>query len=145
MLKVNLKDYKIYIGLTTIPSRINILMNNLKHFIKNQNYDYEKILITIPKNYRRFKNTIDEKSIELLKANKRIEIIYIENDYGPASKYLGPLINDYIKNDDLLIIIDDDRIYIKNLIKNFVTAYRSFPEYSFQDYGHIFDKNYNIK
>ena len=142
--KINLKDYKIYIGLTTIPSRINILMNNLKHFIKNQNYDYEKILITIPKNYRRFKNTIDEKSIELLKANKRIEIIYIENDYGPASKYLGPLINDYIKNDDLLIIIDDDRIYNKNLIKNFVTAYRSFPEYSFFSglWSYFFDKNY---
>ena len=34
--------------------------------------------------------------------------------------------NNYIKNDDLLIIIDDDRIYNKNLIKNFVTAYRSF-------------------
>ena len=142
--KINIKDYKIYIGLTTIPSRINILINNLNNFIKNQKYDYEKILITIPKKYRRFNKSINEESIELLNKNKRVEIIYIENDYGPASKYLGPLMNNYIKNDDLLIIIDDDRIYNKNLIKNFVTAYRSFPEYNFFSglWSYFFDKNY---
>ena len=142
--KLNLKKYKIYVGLTTIPSRISILLNNLNNFIKNQTCEFEKILITIPKKYRRFSNGIDKEYIELLEKNDKIELIYIENDLGPASKYLGPLINNKIGNEDLLVIIDDDRIYNRNLIKNFETAYRSFENYSFFSglWSYFFDKNY---
>ena len=42
--KINIKDYKIYVGLTTIPSRINILINNLNNFIKNQSMIMKKYL-----------------------------------------------------------------------------------------------------
>lgn len=144
--KLNLKNFKVYIGLTTIPSRINILINNLNHFVKNQNYDYEKIYITIPKKYKRFNDSINNNTLELLKKNKRVEIILIEKDLGPASKYLGPLMNNYINQNDLLIIIDDDRIYNKNLVKNLSTAYRSFSEYQFFSglWSYFFDKNYKF-
>ena len=142
--KLNIKDYKVYIGLTTIPSRINILINNLKHFVNTQNVEYEKILVTLPKKYKRFKNNITNETINKLKSIKKVEIINIENDLGPASKYLGPLMNGYIKDEDILIIIDDDRIYNENLIKNLICSVFSFSEYQFYSglWSYFFDKNY---
>ena len=142
--KLNIKDYKIYVGLTTIPSRIDILINNLKHFVSTQNVNFEKILITLPNKYRRFNDNISNKNIDKLKKIKKVEIIYIENDLGPASKYLGPLMNGYINEDDILIIIDDDRIYNENLIKNLVCSINSFSEYQFYSglWSYFFDKNY---
>lgn len=144
--KLDLNDYKIYIGLTTIPSRANndILINNLNKFIKSQNYEFDKIFITIPKKYKRFENNINSNIIEKIKKLKKVEIIFIDKDYGPASKYLGPYINNLIGNNDLLIIIDDDRVYNKNLVKNLVIAYRSFNQYEIFTglWSYFFDKKY---
>ena len=52
--------------------------------------------------------------------------------------------NNYIKKDDLLIVIDDDRLYNKNLVKNLVTSYRSFSQYEFYTglWSYFFDKKY---
>ena len=142
--KLDLKDYKVYVGLTVIPSRINILINNLKHFTNIQTYKFEKIFVTIPNNYKRFKNSIDINSINKLKKIRNVEIINIENDLGPASKYLGPYMNNKIQKDDILIIIDDDRTYNKYLINNLVCAVRSFSNYKFFSglWSYFFDKNY---
>jgi hypothetical protein len=144
--KLDLNEYKVYIGLTVIPSRINIVIDNLKHFVRNQVYEYEKIFITIPNNYKRFKNSIDINSINKLKNIKNVEVINIENDLGPASKYLGPYINNKIQKDDILIIIDDDRKYNKYLINNLMCAVRSFSQYKFFSglWSYFFDKNYKL-
>ena len=41
-----------------------------------------------------------------------IQIVNLEKDYGPASKFLGPLIHCFEQlKDNILIIIDDDRTY----------------------------------
>jgi hypothetical protein len=144
---INLKKKKIYIALSTIPSRANedILLKNINHFILSQTESIEKIFITLPKKYLRFKEKISENIITKLKLNSKIEIIDIEQDYGPASKYLGPLIHKYdiIKN-NLLFIIDDDRIYNKNIIKNFIIAHNSYPTIKFMTglWTTYFDKNY---
>jgi hypothetical protein len=144
---INLKNKKIYVALSTIPSRANedILLKNINHFILSQTETIEKIFITLPNQYLRFKEKISENMITKLKSNPKIEIIHIENDYGPSSKYLGPLIYKYdiIKN-NLLVIIDDDRIYSKNLIKNFVITHNSYPNIKFitGQWTSYFNKNY---
>lgn len=144
--KINLKNFDVYICLTTIPTRANnqILLKNINNFIENQNYKFKNILLTIPKNYKRFNTNISKDVIDILRKTKKIKIIEIDNDYGPASKYLGPLINNYIKEDDLLVVIDDDRIYNNNLVKHLVMAYRSFSQYEFYSglWSYFFDKNY---
>lgn len=139
-------EFDVYVGLTTIPSRVHLLINNLQYFIKTQTNNVKKIFITIPKKYKRFNKEITIDEIEHLKSMNNIEIIYIENDLGPASKYLGPLINNKINKNDLLIIIDDDRIYNKNLIKNFIITYRSYSNYQFFSgkWSYFFDKNYKF-
>jgi hypothetical protein len=144
---INLKNKKVYVALSTIPSRAkeDILLKNINHLILSQTVPIEKIFITLPIQYLRFKEKISENMIIKLKLNPKIEIIHIDQDYGPASKYLGPLIHKYdiIKN-NLLFIIDDDRIYNKNIIKNFIIAHNSYPTIKFMTglWTTYFDKNY---
>lgn len=145
--KIDLTIRKCYIALTTIPTRIQlpIFFENLKDMVNNQTYPIENIFITIPKKYKRFKETVPDNIIEELQILPKIIIIELDEDLGPASKYLGPLIKYYdtIK-DQILIIIDDDRKYNKNLVKNFTIAYNSYPEIKFSSglWSSYFDKDY---
>ena len=138
---------KIYVGVSTIPSRANskIFLNNLKDFIKNQVINIDKVFVTIPKKYNRFNNNIDEYTRKELEDIENVEIIDIEKDYGPSSKYLGPLMIKYdIIKDNLLVIIDDDRLYNKNVIRNLLMGYNSYPECQFYSglWSYFFNKDY---
>jgi hypothetical protein len=145
--KIDLIERKCFISLSTIPSRIRLpqFIENIQDLINNQTHLIEDIFIVIPKKYKRFDEKIEESTINrLLKINKVI-ILNIDIDYGPASKYLGPLIhyNKELEN-NILVIIDDDRKYNKNLLKHFVIAYNSFPNITFSSglWSEYFNKNY---
>jgi hypothetical protein len=145
--KVELIKRKCNVALTTIPSRAktNIFIKNILHLVDSQTYTIENIFITIPDKYNRFKETVSEDIINQLLEIPKVKVICSEIDYGPASKYLGPLINYYDElKDTLLIVIDDDRIYNENLLKNFVIAYNSFPKVTFSSglWTEYFGKNY---
>ena len=111
---------KIYISLTTIPSRIEKLEPILDSLL-DQQIEIEKILLNIPKYSIRFKK--EYKIPKFLKKDKfknKIEIIRC-NDYGPGTKLLGCL--DYFDNyknkeNTYIIIIDDDRKVNKKLFKH---------------------------
>ena len=138
---------KIYVGISTIPSRANsnIFLKNLKDFIKNQVIKIDKIFITIPKKYNRFNEIVKEETIKNLTEIENLEILNIDKDYGPSSKYLGPLINKYeVLKNNLLVIIDDDRLYNKNLIRNLLMGYNSFPDCQFYTglWSYFFNKEY---
>ena len=145
--KIDLKIKKTYIALTTIPSRIKqpIFIENLKDLIENQQDKIENIFITIPYKYKRFTETIPDEIIDQLMIMPKVIIIRTEEDYGPASKYLGPLIHHYKEvKDNILIIIDDDRKYNKNLVRNFNIAFDSFPNTTFSSglWSEYFNKDY---
>jgi hypothetical protein len=133
--------------MTTIPSRIILpkFIYNVQHFIDNQTYEIETFFIVIANNYRRFTTKISDIMIKKLNDIEKVKLIILENDLGPASKYLGPLLNYYdVINNNLLIIIDDDRIYNKNLIKHFSIGYNSYPNIIFSSglWNEYFNKNY---
>jgi hypothetical protein len=133
--KIQLKEKKVFVCLSTIPSRANnvaILKNNLEYLLKTQTEAIEKIYISIPKKYLRFKETVNPTIIQQLEKYDNIEIIYLEKDYGPCSKYMGPLIHKYeeLKN-NIMIVIDDDRKYNKYLVQHFKIAHASFPDTKF--------------
>ena len=145
--KVDLNNKKYYVALTTIPSRIKLLSfsENIKSFIDKQTYPIEQLFITIAKKYKRFSENISDKIINSLKNIPKVTLIILENDLGPASKYMGPLEKYYnILENNLLIIIDDDRIYNENLVKNFAIASNSYPSINFMSGKWIdyFSKNY---
>ena len=100
------KNY--YFSLSTIPSR----MGNLKNVIdslQNQVIKPKKIFIHIPRVYKRFpevKFVIPDFS----KLYNNVEVIRC-TDYGSATKFLPMLFIDEVKNDDNIIIVDDDHTY----------------------------------
>jgi hypothetical protein len=145
--KINLSKMKCYVALSTIPSRIKLPMflENIYSMVHNQTYPFEKLYITIAKKYKRFTDIIPDNIIDDLQKIPKVELIILDEDYGPASKYLGPLIYRYNEiKDHLLIIVDDDRFYNKNLLQHFVIGYNSFPEISYFSgyYKDYFAKNY---
>jgi len=145
--RLDLTIMKVYISLTTIPSRIKLpnFLNNVNDFLKNNGNYIEKFYIVIAKKYKRFTEEIPNNIIEELQKINKVTVINIDNDYGPSSKYLGPLMNYYDElENNILVIIDDDRLYNKNLIRNIITGYNSFPDIKFLSglWKEYFNKNY---
>ena len=85
------------------------------------------MFITIPQKYKRFNTKIDNEIINQLQDIPKVILIKIKDDYGPASKYLGPLMNYYqLLRGNILVVIDDDRKYSKNLLRNFVFLFYQY-------------------
>ena len=121
--------------MTTIPPRIldSLFIEHLNHLLK-QTIEFEKIFINIPIEYKRFKNNYNHLEIlnNYLLNQSKFELIMLKEDYGPASKFLGPLLYkwDEIK-DNILIIIDDDRFYDVKMCEIYKNFYQSFPHILF--------------
>ncbi len=154
--KVELVKRKVFVALTTIPSRIKLgaFYENIRDLVENGNgkrdgCEIENIFITIAKKYKRFNEKIDESVIEKIRSlSSKIIFIELEEDYGPASKYLGPLLKYYsVLDGNIMIVVDDDRKYNPNLVMHFKMAYNSFPNVVFSSglWNIYFDKGYAKK
>jgi hypothetical protein len=108
---------KIYFSLTTSPQRINKLHQTIDS-IYNQTVPFEKIILNIPYIFNRTKT----KYIipEYLSKNSKI-IINRCHDIGPGTKLLPSLF--ITTDDDIIITIDDDRKYLKNMLETFLEFY----------------------
>lgn len=111
------KSAPIVVTLTTLPSRIKNIEPTIASLC-HQSVLPEKILINIPTHSKREKSgyTIPD----FLKENPIVEINYIENDLGPATKLLPALKKYESAKDQLLMVVDDDEIYPKRLIENYL-------------------------
>ena len=116
-----MKD-KIIISLTTIPSRINNIEPVLKSLL-NQYLEPSYIYLNIPKNYNRFKDPIVIP--DFIQKYDKVKINYIENDYGPASKFIGTLESNSIDPDDIIVITDDDIIKERHWLSGLLLYFRS--------------------
>ena len=121
-----------FVGMATVPSRFNQpeFLLRLQHLLFSQSYPIAKLFITIPKTYKRFNETISADRIkEIESIDKRIEIILVEDDLGPALKYLGPILykKDQIQN-HALCIVDDDQFYSNYLIGHFMEILESHKD-----------------
>ena len=117
---------RIYLTMTTIPSRMNHpdFLKRLQH-LQQQQVPFEKLFLCIPPRYKRFGNCEpDEECLVIItKKYPWIEILRLEEDYGPASKYMGPLLlHAPTIRESILIVIDDDRVYSPRMTR----LYRDF-------------------
>jgi hypothetical protein len=122
-------DNNFVISLTTIPSRINTIEPVIESLL-NQRYPPKTIYLNLPKKYNRFDTKIEIP--DFLKKYKKVKIFYMDADYGPATKFIGALINPEISNNDVVVVTDDDIVkqthwaetlmsqYDKNRITSFV-------------------------
>lgn len=128
---------KAYLAMATIPSRISQpgFFHRIEHILKNQTHPAEKVFVTLAREYKRLGgSSADPSAIERLMGYEKVDVI-IDEDYGPASKLLGPLMNrreELLGN--MLVVVDDDRFYSPNLIRYFCMGFDFFP-------GRIFASN----
>lgn len=109
-------------GMTTIPSRINLLQDTIKS-IKEQSFKISKLVLTIPHKLRR-----NGATYEIPKWIEDDPFIHIHrmDDFGPVCKILGAI--EYVKDPETFIAtFDDDIIYSDDTMKNLITGYLMFP------------------
>ena len=129
----------IYISLTTIPSRSKNILYTVNSIL-NQKINPQKIFITISTKNLREEN-INYQLPDVINNHPLIEIITSEKDNGPINKLYGGILK--CKNDnDIIITVDDDSIYNRNMIKNIYEQSKIYKEQVIGTIGRI---KYNKK
>ena len=106
----------IIVSLTTIPSRIGYIKPVI-YSLLSQTHKPNKIELNLA--LKPLKNDISWKVPRWLENLDAVEIFWLDHDYGPASKFIPTLIRH--KDDDaMVIVVDDDMFYPKDLIETFV-------------------------
>lgn len=148
---------RIIISMTTIPNRIKHLEDVLDSLI-NQNTVPDHIYINIPVHYNRFNSKILIPNFLYSDRYRHfVTIHYLKNDYGPATKFIGSLLNSNINSNDIIVVTDDDIIKNKYWLSKLLKCYSKNKICSFVEMnlgqeivwgylGYIFIKNlFNVK
>ncbi|MFY0606651.1 MAG: hypothetical protein JXR10_08045 [Cyclobacteriaceae bacterium] len=131
-LRVGLKDSSkvsnsnIYVSLTTTPDRIGKIKDTLNSLL-DQNTQAQAIILNLPR--------VSLKGVEysipsFLKNNTNVTINWIPEDLGPASKSLPTLRNPDIPSDALIVVLDDDQVYPKNLLELYLQSSQLYPDHA---------------
>ncbi len=112
---------KTIISLTSIPSRFKHIDKTLESLLI-QDIQVDKIILYLPKYYKRFDTTLDQ----LPSVPDGVTARFSDIDYGPATKIL-PAIKDFSDQEVRIIFCDDDRIYPNNFLSTLISASKSRP------------------
>lgn len=131
--------HPLIISMTTIPSRL-INIDSTLVSILGQSVSPDEIVISLPLESKREAQEGDPYKIpdfieKLSENNKNIKITVLrcEKDYGPLTKLLPCLKREKDKHlprteEALILTIDDDKIYDKNMIKYMIEGWRRSPK-----------------
>lgn len=126
-MQFSLRDEHIVISLTTTPHRINSLEKVLD-FILNEPLSLKSIYISIPYVFKR--DNIEYIIPEwLYTKDPRIKILRTK-DYGPATKLLGALEQLNLAANSIVITIDDDNNYPKNMLLYLAYKAKNNPNFA---------------
>lgn len=115
------KTDKINICFSVIPSRFKNIEKLVESF-KLQTLNPDKIIITVPKNYHRFSYQKEEIESICNKHQDLIHLLYVDEDYGPATKIYGALKSLELYPNSSVVVCDDDVIYDERLLKCYSKA-----------------------
>ena len=132
MCSIKFKSKMFLLAMTTIPPRASSshFLDCLKRLRDSQTRPFHKLFLTIPRAYRRFPGTgLDKTVLEALEGIEWIDVIHIEEDHGPASKFLGPLLHrrQEVMEATGMIVIDDDRDYAPTMVERYEHFFRDHP------------------
>ncbi|MFY0689757.1 MAG: hypothetical protein JXQ90_21480 [Cyclobacteriaceae bacterium] len=114
---------KLIVSFTTTPKRISSIGPTINSILLGASLP-ESIILNIPEKFRKqevynipkFLNHVD-----------LIQINYIEKDLGPGTKLI-PTAKRFANDDINIVIIDDDQVYPRHLISNFIQQSSKHPE-----------------
>ena len=110
------------VSLTSLPSRLPAIENTLKSLL-NQTRPPQRILLNLPYHSRR-----ECRDLEVPKFLEQLETVELVRcqDWGPATKLLPTL--ERLPRDQMIVVVDDDRIYHANLIEDLESAANLYPD-----------------
>ena len=121
----------VVVSLTTIPSRLPFIDDTHKSLMR-QTRAPARILLNLPKFSKR--EAAPYLVPEQLRRLKSVEIVECE-DWGPATKIIPSVST--LPADQMIVVVDDDRIYAPNLIADLESASLGSPEAAFGMSGWI--------
>ena len=126
--------------MSVLPSRFKGILPTLNS-LTDQTSLPQKIIINLPRKYKR-DNTHYEIP-EYVTSHPLVTINWIDEDMGPATKLLPTIINYSDKPDQLVIVVDDDQIYPKDLVANYITNEETFSDMAMTLSGWKVPKSFN--
>jgi len=118
----NGRSSDIIVSLSTLPHRLAAIDLTLKSLM-TQSMKPRKIQLQLPLFSRRDNATYE---IPLfLQGLASVEIKHVERDWGPATKFIPPVLSE--EDDQAIVIVDDDYIYPPTWIELFHKFASSFP------------------
>jgi hypothetical protein len=117
-------ERRLVISLTTMPSRMNQLQPVLNSLI-DQDAPADAIVLAVPRMSRREK--VPYVVPDFLRASDAVTVLDSELDWGPATKLI-PALRAEKRPDTLILFLDDDNIYPRDLVSNFLAWHRRFPD-----------------
>lgn len=109
------------ISLTSIPSRFDHIDATLGTLL-DQDLPADRVCLYLPKRYHRFGDLG-----ALPKVPSGVEIVVIEQDYGPATKVLAA-VRDYSDQEVDILFCDDDILYDRQLTRRMSAVRKKIPD-----------------
>mgnify|MGYP006908209186 CR=1 FL=1 len=123
-----MNEMPIYVGLTTLPSRIGRIRDTLESLVA-QSVVPDKIFLSIPERSVREQRGYDIPEWLMDEFSPRVDIVRCAEDFGPGTKLLGCLPR--ITREACLILVDDDLKYSPFVIERLSREQLNSPESSF--------------
>ncbi len=148
---LNATDTRVYVSLTTIPSRISGIGETLRTIL-DQTLVPDAVFVSVPLSYHRFQKAFDtsEKGSTSLAAEKAaleasphwvaaralwphahwVQFLFSQEDFGPATKLVVArrMLQERGRPNDIIITVDDDNGYFPLTVFNLVKASLSHPD-----------------
>ena len=127
----NSERSKAVVSLTTIPSRLPLIDETLKSLLRQSRAPAE-IRLNLPKHSKR-----EDRAYVVPEHLRRLRSLTIVDceDWGPATKLIPSLAA--LAPEQMIVVVDDDRIYPANLVENLEAAAEHRPDTAFSLSGWV--------
>lgn len=120
----NTKDKSdVIVSFTTIPERIDKIEGTIKSLLIQKEVP-KRINIYLP--YKSFRNGKEYIIPEWLKGLESVDLVRVETDYGPATKFIPAILT--LNPNQKILVTDDDNIYPPSYIKELRAASEKHPD-----------------
>lgn len=106
---------------STIPSRFKSLDIIIQSFLEQTRVP-DKLVIAVPEKYHRFSYEKSEIISICEKYSDFVYLLFVNEDYGPATKIYGALHSLELYPDSYAMVCDDDAIYHSKLVESYEKA-----------------------
>ena len=113
---------KVIVSLTSTPPRFPNLAPILKALCDQACHE---VWLNIPRKYKRWPDWDGHIPKELYEVSPKIRINTDCEDFGPATKFIGPALK--LLPEDLIVYLDDDTAYDPRLVTNLLKWQRTDP------------------